>query len=319
MRELTGIGLLSLWTLEVINFTLCTGKTILETSDSKQIVKVTSSFYILKKIVSNEIQEIENSFNERKIVIVLRDNDTANIVIFKNKKSISDMENSSIRFNKIFRGHISKPLKGHLDAYQIYTPDTNDKFCNYHEVLVNIYSNGAFYINSDKILCDNITLSLSNSLALNLSKYLAIVTYVCFSVSIVSLAIFIVFSRRNKFYNSIPGSNMENLSISLLLANIMFMFGIGASFISSICYVVGIVLHYLWLVVFSFMTIVVAQIVSNLSCLKSHRSVTNEEVEQKRRFSTFVGLFISLLIVVPGIVIDQFGSEYWSLGYGGSV
>ncbi|VDI42222.1 Hypothetical predicted protein [Mytilus galloprovincialis] len=67
------------------------------------------------------------------------------------------------------------------------------------------------------------------------------------------------------------------------------------------------------------MTIVVAKIVSNLSHLKSHRSVTNEEVEQKRRFSTFVGLFIPLLIVVPGIIIDQFGSDYWSLGYGGSV
>ncbi|CAG2202986.1 unnamed protein product [Mytilus edulis] len=317
--ELLKIGLLSLWTLDVTNFTLCTGKITLEANDSKQIVKVTSRFYILKKIFRNEIQEIENMFNERKIVIVLRDNDTASIIIFENKKSIPEMVNSSIRFNRIFRVHRRKPLKDYLDQVQVYTPDTNDKFCNNYEMVVNIFPNDAFYIDSEKILCDYITLSLRNSLVLNFTKFLAIITYVCFSVSIISLAIFIVFSRRNRFHNSIPGSNMENLSISLLLANIMFMFGIGASINPTVCYVVGIVLHYLWLVVFTFMTIVVAKIVSNLSHLKSHHSVTNEEVEQKRRFSTFVGLFIPLLIVVPGIIVDQFGSDYWSLGYGGSV
>ncbi|CAG2192313.1 unnamed protein product [Mytilus edulis] len=117
----------------------------------------------------------------------------------------------------------------------------------------------------------------------------------------------------------VPGSNMENLSTSLLLANIVFMFGIGASRIYRVCYVAGIILHYLWLTVFSYMTIAIAHIVYTISQLKPRNSIKHEDVVKKRCMVTFVGLLIPLLIVIPGIVVDQFGPEYWSLGYGGSV
>jgi hypothetical protein len=50
--------------------------------------------------------------------------------------------------------------------------------------------------------------------------------------------------------STIPGSNMENISISLLLSNCLFMFGIVASDIMEVCFVIGVILHHLWLSLF---------------------------------------------------------------------
>jgi hypothetical protein len=51
---------------------------------------------------------------------------------------------------------------------------------------------------------------------------------------------------------TIPGSNLENISISLLLFNCLFVFGVGASDIKEVCFVIGVILHHLWLSVFCY-------------------------------------------------------------------
>ncbi|CAG2243809.1 unnamed protein product [Mytilus edulis] len=102
-----------------------------------------------------------------------------------------------------------------------------------------------------------------------------------------------------------------------LLSNLLFIFGIGASSVPVVCYVVGVTLHFLWLTVFAFMSIAVVYIMSNLLSIKSRREVPKRDLVRKRRHVT--GILIPLLIVVSGIVIDQTGPEYWSLGYGGAV
>jgi hypothetical protein len=47
--------------------------------------------------------------------------------------------------------------------------------------------------------------------------------------------------------STIPGSNLENISISLLMSKCLFIFGVGASDIREVCFVIGVVLHHLWL------------------------------------------------------------------------
>ncbi|VDI57827.1 Hypothetical predicted protein [Mytilus galloprovincialis] len=316
--ELVGIGLVSLWTFVVTNFTKCSSKIILEASESQMIVRVTASLLVTKKLFSNEIHEIDKSFNEQELDIVIKDNSTENVAVVKKRNNISGIENDLVtRFDVIFHKRLhfratEEFFSRLLQFNNIHTPVMNLMFCIYHKVFVNSFQDGGMYIDSEKNLCDRIQVLESTS-------NLALITYVCFSLSVISLAIVISFNRKHKFHCSVPGSNMENLSTSLLLANIVFMFGIGASRISRVCYIAGIILHYLWLTVFSYMTIAIAHIVYTISQLKSRNSIKHEDVVNKRRMVTFVGLLIPLLIVIPGIVVDQFGPEYWSLGYGGSV
>ncbi|CAC5413951.1 unnamed protein product [Mytilus coruscus] len=321
-EELIAIGLVSVWTHMVTNFSQCSGYFRMDESENKMMVKVSISLQVLKRSFSNEIPVIEKSFRDHRIDIVMKDYDTEEITMIKKRNPISSAKDDSQRFNKIFFKPIVPDqkevfLKYLLSATNINITVQNDKFCSHQKVAIDITPDGGLYIDSDAIRCDESKqMSESTISILHLSK-LAIVTYVCFSVSIISLAIFIVFNRKHKYHNSIPGSNMENLSTSLLLANILFLFGIGASKIYIICYVFGIILQYLWLTVFTYMTIAVAHIVFSLSQIKYRSSIPSEDAH-KRRTVTLVGLLIPLLIVVPAIVIDQFGPEYWSLGYGGS-
>ena len=70
--------------------------------------------------------------------------------------------------------------------------------------------------------------------------------------------------------SAIPGSNLETTSISLLLSNVLFMFGVGASDIKEVCFVIGVILHHLWLSVFYFMSMATLCLIINLTKLRSN-------------------------------------------------
>jgi hypothetical protein len=48
------------------------------------------------------------------------------------------------------------------------------------------------------------------------------------------------------------------------------MFGVGASDIKEVCFVIGVILHHLWLTVFYFMSVATLCIVMNLTKLRSN-------------------------------------------------
>lgn len=321
-KELIAIGLVSLWSYVVTHFTQCSGYFRMDESENKMMVKVSISLQILKKLFSHEIPVVEKSFRDHRVDIVMKDYDTEEITMIKTRNPISSMTDDSHRFNKIYFKSIVPDqkevfLKYLLSSTNINITVQNDKFCCHQKIAIDVTPDGGLYIGSDAIYCNESKQMIESTIStVHLSK-LAIITYACFSISIIALAIFIVFNRKHRYHNSIPGSNMENLSTSILLANILFLFGIGASKISIICYVFGIFLHYLWLTVFTYMTIAVAHIVFSLSQIRYRRSVPSEDAN-KRRTVTFIGLIVPLFIVVPAIFIDQFGPKYWSLGYGGS-
>jgi len=148
---------------------------------------------------------------------------------------------------------------------------------------------------------------------------LSILTYICFYSSIVALIGLLIYNRKHQLDLNIPGSNLENLSISLLLTNVLFMFGIGASSVWKVCYIIGVVLHYLWLSVFSFMTISVVYIMSSLLQMTSRGTRQEEDSVRRRRVITVIGLLLPILFVGPAVGIDQLGPDYLSSGYGKSV
>jgi hypothetical protein len=71
----------------------------------------------------------------------------------------------------------------------------------------------------------------------------AIVTYVGCSVSTLTLIVSISVSRKLHMCRSVPGNNIENLSIGLVLSNLLFMIGIGADdyqIVAGITYVISL-------------------------------------------------------------------------------
>lgn len=147
----------------------------------------------------------------------------------------------------------------------------------------------------------------------------AILTYACFSISIVALVFSATMNRKYKLSSTVAGSNMENLSISLIASNILFMIGSYASQITYVCYTIGVFLHYLWLSVFSFMMITVLYIAKNLTSMKSGNKTIKQAGTETRRVLTVIGLMIPLLFVAPAVILDQFNIANLSVGYGNSV
>ncbi|CAG2248668.1 unnamed protein product [Mytilus edulis] len=147
----------------------------------------------------------------------------------------------------------------------------------------------------------------------------AILTYACFSISVVALVFSVTMNRKYKLSSTVAGSNMENLSISLIASNILFMIGSYASQITYVCYTIGVFLHYLWLSVFSFMMITVLYIAKNLTSMKSGNKTIKQAGTETRRVLTVIGLMIPLLFVAPVVILDQFNIANLSVGYGNSV
>ncbi|XP_063447280.1 uncharacterized protein LOC134726794 [Mytilus trossulus] len=321
-EELIAIGLVSVWTLVVTDFTQCSGYFRMYESENKMMVKVSISLQILKKLFSHEIPVVEKSFRDHRVDIVMKEYDTDQITMIKTRNPISSTTDDSHQFNKIFFKAIVPDQKEVFLKYLLSTANINitvqnEKLCSHQKIAIDVTQDGGLYIGSDAIYCNESKQMSESTISIVRLPTLAIITYACFSISIIALAIFIVFNRKHRYHNSIPGSNMENLSTSLILANILFLFGIGASKISVICYVFGIILHYLWLTVFTYMTIAVAHIVFSLSQIRYRRSVPSEDAN-KRRTVTFIGLIVPLFVVIPAVCIDQFCPKYRSLGYADS-
>lgn len=162
-----------------------------------------------------------------------------------------------------------------------------------------------------KIKCINIPKPDNNDPS-NLAK--TILTYSGLIASVVGLLVSIKVHRKAVMHKSVPGSNVENISVSLLITNIMFMVGIGANDFHEVCYAVGIILHYLWLSVFSFKTIALLYITHNLIQMMVKDS---HPLLQSTAFFTFVGVSLPLLFLIPAVVMDFFGPL--DLNYSGSI
>lgn len=122
--------------------------------------------------------------------------------------------------------------------------------------------------------------------------------------------------RKFGLSESIPGSNLENVSVSILISNVLFMVGIGASDIEVVCYVIGVFLHYLWLSVFSFMSISSFYIAGNLIKLRSNGPNTKGGKRRRRRCLLLIGMVIPLLFVCPAVTLDNFDNKSLVAGYG---
>ena len=184
------------------------------------------------------------------------------------------------------------------------------KICE--DITVHAIRSNTSVITMTSIECnDGVNLPVSDN-----SYIRAIITNICFSVSMVSLLVLIFVYRKMGMTSTIPGSNLENISISLLLSNCLFMFGVGASDIKEVCFVIGVILHHLWLSVFYFMFIATLCIVMNLTKLRSNGRNSHSTLKDKKRCLALGGVIVPCLFVGPAVYLDIYGDAYLSSGYG---
>ena len=148
---------------------------------------------------------------------------------------------------------------------------------------------------------------------------LPIITYTGCSISAIALLISIIISRKLALTKSTPGNNLENLFVALGLSNVLFMIGIGANDYQTVCYLLGILLHYLWLVAFAFMSISVVYMCNRLTQVVAHVQCDDGNVLKGKYLLTCLGLFLPLMFVFPSVVLDFFTVPYFSAKYSGSV
>jgi len=167
------------------------------------------------------------------------------------------------------------------------------KICE--NIIVHAIRSSTSVINMTSIECnDGLNFPVSDNRFIR-----AIITNICFSVSMVSLLVLIVVYRKIGMTSTIPGSNLENISISLLMSNCLFMFGVGASDIREVCFVIGVILHHLWLSVFYFMSMATMCIVINLTKLRSNSQNSHSTLKDKKRCLALGGVIVPCMFVGP--------------------
>jgi hypothetical protein len=109
------------------------------------------------------------------------------------------------------------------------------------------------------------------------------------------------------------------LYVALGLSNVLFMIGIGANDYQTVCYILGILLHYLWLVAFAFMSISVVYMCNTLTQTVAHVQCDDGNVLKGKCMFTSLGLFLPVMFVFPSVLLDFFIVPYFSAKYSGSV
>ena len=109
------------------------------------------------------------------------------------------------------------------------------------------------------------------------------------------------------------------MCVALGLSNVLFMIGIGANDYQTLCYILGILLHYFRLVSFAFMSISVVYMCNTLTQTVAHKHCDNGSVFKNKSLFAWLGLFLPIIIVFPSVLLDFFRVPYFSAKYSRSV
>ncbi|CAC5408266.1 unnamed protein product [Mytilus coruscus] len=298
------------------NFTIRTSKFKIWIDENGLIATVRVEMIIQKSAFHHEIEDIRKHLSKRRVRVIL------NNVTYYQKIEIlntyympgNGTNISSIPQLETYRHHYFR-----LESLETFPSDNGifgrNQIDNWRcdDVYIEVQFVGV-ELHVEQMSCVTIFNLKTHKISGNFIS--VIITYVSFSVSAIALCVLIIVNRQLNLITSIPISNIENISVSIMLSNILFMVGIGATGKKTMCYVIGVILHFLLLCVFSFMTISVACITSTLSKMTINRLKTNESSRKRKRRLTALGLITPLFLVIPSIFIDVFGPSFLSAGYG---
>ena len=268
-------------------------------------------------------KKIENAFLMMKIML----NRSATLQIYTAKSIFSKLVEYEYMYHYFLKLVPIKDFKSTMtemfieNSVEVENPFCDSIFidCNYDDEASGIER----YLRINEVLCKNDLADddyLGYQLDVDSSSTVAtFVTYIGVCLSIFSLVVSIIVHKKIGLTRSVPGTNVENVSIALILSHILFVTGIGANDYQVVCLVVGILLHYTWLTVFAFMTITNVYMAKNIrSMVIANTGVIEDTIRRKRKL-TAAGLFLPLIAVVPSCVVEYMDITPYAPEYKGKV
>lgn len=316
--DLVDIAAICTWTLETGNVTIMNPTLQILKMNNETIGHLQIQMTTIKRSFLHEIRRLEENINSLhwKLIITdgLKDNITSTFTKehslpqhFKNA-STGSMDS---RVNVIFYRNILHQLNMYKQTTALPAIDSGCK-----ALVVYVQRATSLSMEVKSVLCNQYYGDRTNNVTIISVK--ALMTYICFSVSVMALVILTVINRKLRLCFTVAGSNTENLSIALIASNALFMTGSFVTSIESLCYTIGVLLHYIWLSVFSFMSIAVLFIGHNLMKMENI-NISDKKNRSNRRTLTWVGLLVPLIFVFPTIFLDQYSVPNFSAGYGKEV
>ncbi|KXJ11246.1 Cadherin EGF LAG seven-pass G-type receptor 2 [Exaiptasia diaphana] len=175
--------------------------------------------------------------------------------------------------------------------------------------------------NQSLFVCDNFTTRSSiyfKKSWSNNEQILSVLTFVCMSMSIISLVFVLVTYSLFTELRTQPGINLMNLSAAILLAQLLWLLGSGQTDNSMGCTAIAVLLHYFFLVSFVW-TSIIAFDTWRAFTAKGRRSIANSK--QKRRLNALrymaVGWLSVLVYVSICVALDQ--SQTVAIGFVGKM
>ena len=161
---------------------------------------------------------------------------------------------SSIKKLTIFHYQTNRTFN--FGEYQIIENDASNR------TNLNIFQNASFPRNSAIAIClpfrktFNTTQKIKVVTKSDTGYPLRILTMICFSISILFLFILLVTYWMFNELRTLPGLNLMNLAVSMLLSQVIWLVGTAQFMNTKTCEVLGIIEHYLFLVTFMAMSVI---------------------------------------------------------------
>ena len=179
--------------------------------------------------------------------------------------------------------------------------------------------------NGNPLICTSLTQNYTrnNTRIENVFSYpiaFDILSYIGISIDFVSCSLFLLtfflFKKLRTFFSKL----MVNFVLSILLGDVIFLFG-GPLFtffrLPEFCIIVGIVLHYVYLCRFSWMTVMGSEMVRRFANIKKLNKSTAENWKLLTLYMLFAWLS-PLVIVIPTIIVNFTVEDSVNYGVGSS-
>lgn len=127
-------------------------------------------------------------------------------------------------------------------------------------------------------------------------------TFVTMGLSSIFLLVTFVIHKYLNLSMNTAGKVSEHLMISMFFSHVLFMFGFGANDYHVICFVIGVISHYVWLSCFSWMSTYTITLLRAM--LKLKQNPNSHMTSHFSNYNYITGYGFPLLIVLPSCVLD---------------
>jgi hypothetical protein len=192
--EFSRICIVFMWGNVISTFTDTTNGFEVNINENGTVAKVTVTIVVFKKIFKNEINRIKKMFYDRKIMITVNDDVTNEIIYVKRTRELpSELKNNSVKLRRIFLNTYGHDFEYHLSENQCnISTKTAKTFYSDVTIEVSRMVDDTLFVQSNHYN-DEVAMTISSS-----SSVLSILSYMCFSTSIVALIGLLI--SRSHFY-----------------------------------------------------------------------------------------------------------------------